>query len=258
MKGIVYWLVLAVAPDPASVPTAEDTIAEAAALVGEERFDEARALLERAYATDPHPALLYARAQVERRAGQCEEARRLFEQFAADASKEDAHDALRLSEACTPSEADPATEITTPEEPIDAPTEDKAPTDAPTVSPAAEPEQQSERPSDSSEGPPVDDRTWQRHPAPITLMAVGLGSSAAGIGLLVHASIRPPAPAEASNEGGYDDDVRAHRTRFGVGVALTAVGGALVVGAATTWGLMARKHRRQRATLTGSGVAIAF
>ena len=71
-------------------PNAEvsERIERAEALYQEERFDEALAELEAAYAMEPRPELLFAMGQAARSGGDCETAIRHYEQFIAEAAKE--------------------------------------------------------------------------------------------------------------------------------------------------------------------------
>ncbi len=203
----------------------------AAEYVAAEDFDAARRILDEAYAADPRPELLYSRAQVERIAGNCEDAHRLFEQFAVAASEEDAADARRLSAQCTPA--------TTPE-PLVPPA---ATATEPTPSQAVTAPQ----PQPASSAKP-----WSRRPLPAAMMGVGLGTLAAGAGLLGAASVSTPTPGDARNEGDYGDLSTRNRRLRTAGVATTAVGAGLAIGAGVIWAVLARRQRDAQLGATGA------
>lgn len=226
----------------------EDAMNTAADYVAAEDFESARRVLEEAYAADPRLELLYSRAQVERQAGNCEEAHRLFEQFAAAASEEDAADARRLSAQCTPAEPSPPAE---PAEPEVEPT-------PPPVVPALE--ATTPPPSTAASAPePVEPRRrWSRRPLPAALMGVGVGALGAGVGLLVFASVNPPNPQDARNEGDYGDLVSANRRLSVAGAAVTAVGAGLAISAGVIWGVLARRAGDARLEGSSRGLSIRF
>jgi len=219
----------------------------AADYVAAEDFESARRVLEEAYAADPRPELLYSRAQVERQAGNCEEAQRLFEQFAAAASEEDAADARRLSAQCTPAERPPPTE---PAEPVA------------TTPPPVVPEPETTAPAPSTVAPDPEPaeptRPWSRHPLPGALMGVGVGAIGAGVGLLAYAAVNPPDPEDASDEGDYGELVAGNRRLSVAGVAMTAVGAGLAVSAGVIWGVLARRGYDVRLEGSRGGLSLRF
>lgn len=78
------------------------------------------------------------------------------------------------------------------------------------------------------------------------MMGVGLGSLVAGAGLLASAGLTPPAPDDARTEGDYADLTARNRRLSVAGVALTAAGASLAIGAGIIWTVLARRQRGQR------------
>lgn len=204
---------------------AEDAMRTAAEHVAAKDFDAARRVLDEAYAADPRPELLYSRAQVERLAGNCDDAKQLYEEFAQTASDVDAADARRLSTQCTP--AEPAAE-TPPETPEPEPP-------PPTVVRVPEPVQ----PREPAPKP------WSRRPLPAALMGTGAGALVAGAGLLGYAAANPADPAQADNEGHYGTLVDETQRLQTAGVVALAVGTGLAVSAGVVWGVLARRQRKR-------------
>ena len=213
-------------------PTREALVAEAQDNVNREQYAEARRLLAQAYAQDPDPPLLFARAQVERLAGDCDAARTLFEAFSETASTEDAAEATRLSEGCIPSQV-----------PIAA-----APPGDPTVGPAQ---------PDSPEAKPTVSR-WYRDPLGDVLGGTGLAVMGIGVGFLAAAAASPAEPQDFSGEADYDREVRRTRTFERVGVVMVAVGGAAIVGAVVRWTLVTRRGRGSRLSLSEGPLVLRF
>ncbi len=197
-------------------------------------FEAARKVLDEAYAADPQPELLYSRAQVERIAGNCEEATRLYEQFAATASEEDAADARRLSAQCIGGKAD-------------------AESEPPSPTTKLEPESSSAPPPSPDPGKP-----WSRRPLPAALMGVGVGAIGAGVGLLAYAATNRPAPDEARNEGHYGDLLSSNRRVQTMGVAVAAVGTGLAIGATVIWAVLASRQRTQHIDQHAGRLTIRF
>ena len=218
----------------------------AAEYVAAEDFERARRILDEAYAADPRPELLYSRAQVERIAGNCNEARRLFDLFASAASEEDAADARRLSERCTP--ADP------PE--VGAPLEEPEPS----VPPASTVREPTATPAANTPEPRrVElEKPWSRRPLPAVMMGVGLGALGAGTGLVAYASIHDPIPADARNEGHYGELTTRQRGLTVAGVAVITAGAALAIGAGVIWAVLARRQRGTSVEAAWPGMSIRF
>ena len=76
---------------------------EALDLYAAEQYDAAADAFQRAYAEDPDNSLLFARAQSLRLAGQCDQARVLYEQYLASATDPTEHNAVQtLIDGCKP------------------------------------------------------------------------------------------------------------------------------------------------------------
>ncbi|MBV1860572.1 MAG: hypothetical protein KUG77_19320 [Nannocystaceae bacterium] len=203
--------------------------------VAAEDFESARRVLNEAYSADPRPELLYSRAQVERLTGQCDEAHRLFEQFASEASDEDAADARRLSAQCTPAE---------PPVPLIPPAEAEPTAPAPPVAVSVD--------------PPSSENAWSRRPLPAAMMGVGLGALGVGAGLLVYASVDRPTPSDAQNEGDYGELTTRSRRLNVTGAVVAAVGASLAIGAGIIWTVLARRQHERAVSLAPSGLSIRF
>lgn len=226
------------------VAPSEDAMRTAAEHVAAEDFERARRVLSDAYAADPRPELLYSLAQVERIAGDCDEAQQLFERFAQAASEEDAADARRLSTQCTPAEP-PA---------VVAPTEEPGPP-PPYVAPSPE---ATARPSTPEPQPTDTTKPWSRRPLPAAMMGIGLGSLVAGAGLLASAALAPPTPDDAQNEGDYGDLAARNRRLSVAGAALTVTGISLAIGAGIIWTVLARRQRGQHIDADIDSLSIRF
>lgn len=223
---------------------------EAAELVRERRFDDARTLLEDAYNRSPDPALLFSRAQVERIAGNCDAARELFEEFAAQSAPKDAKLARQLGEQCEeilPPVAEAPVE--TPDAPPDE--EPKPPTSEPVVTPEPEPEPEPIQ-------APYDPPSLVRRPLPIVFLVTGLVATGTGVGLLGSAQANPPTPGDVANEGEYGERIRSHEVRTNMGIGFTVVGVGLLAAATTTWIVLARRYKRDRLSADAGGLRVSF
>lgn len=224
---------------------AEDAMRTAAEHVAAENFGRARRVLSDAYAADPRPELLYSLAQVERIAGDCDEARRLFEQFAQAASEEDAADARRLSTQCAP--AEPGAVVAPAEEPEPPPAR-VALVPNTTTPPPGTPEPQSINTT----------KPWSRRPLPAAMMGIGLGALGAGVGVLAYAALNRPTPDDAPNEGDYGDLTSRNRRLNIAGASVTAVGASLAIGAGIIWTVLARRQRAQHLDVDVDSLSIRF
>ena len=220
-------------PAPPSPPSAnaervDALLTQARRLRAEERYPEARALLDEAYRLDPRPSLLWARAQAARWAGDCPAAIVLYEQYmVAETPLAERHRARANVERCRadlieaglPIRADP---------PAPAPSPD------PTPPPTAPPE-----PTDPS--PPPSDRV---RPGVVPL-ATGSVLLAAGIGLLTAGAVTSARADRAPTEDAFGRRLTAMRVEVGLGTALAGIG----VGLAA-WGVVRlMQHRRSSRAL---------
>lgn len=231
----------------------EDVIREAVELIKDGRTDEARTLLADTYARTGDPALLFSRAQVERRVGECEAARELFETFAAEAEPKDAKLARQLAENCEP--APGATPV-----PADSPATEEPPEVPPSEEVKADdaPEPEREREPAPAQPEPYDPPPLTRRPLPIVLLVTGLAVTGTGVGLLGQAQANPPEPDEEANEGAYGDRIRSHNLRTNLGIGFAVVGVGLVAAAATTWAILASREKRNRVSAGLGSLRVSF
>ncbi len=221
----MQWLiaaVLALAPEPASDDPAE--LIRAGDYVG------AAAAFERQYEETGDPALLFGQAQALRRAGDCRTAITVFERFVATdppaADVEAANDAIAACREILDDAEAPAAALATP------------PTPPPDPAPAPA-------------------RPWYRDPAGGVLVGIGLALAVTGAGLFGASYAR--LDQRPSSEADYEDRRRVVNAMWGSGLGLLAAGGALVVGGAIRWGIVARTRTHGRvAFVPGSTFAIRF
>ena len=192
-----------------------------------EQWDEAVEALIEAYALDPEPDLLYARAQAERMRGNCRVAIALYERYLESnpsaAQVEDTKVNIRRCEeslfAANASTTEAAPEPATAEAPPTTPTPAKQP--------------------DTDDRPP-------RQPVDAVgavLLAGAIATTATGATLWVlGARWRNSAP-DAPTEDEYTDLRRRGRGSTAAGISLIGVGVALAVGAAIRYGQLAKRRR---------------
>lgn len=227
----------------ATTPTTEESAFDRAQRhFAAEEWDEAVEALIEAYALDPNPDLLYARAQAERMRGKCRVAIALYERYLeSEPSAAQIADTKVNIRRCEESLF--AAEASDPDEGAESPEPEKKVT-APT--PAAP--------------PPADDRPRR---APVdavgaVLLAGAIATTATGATLWVlGARWRETAPDEPT-EDEYRDLRRRGRGSTAAGISLIGVGVALAVGAGIRYGQLARRRRVSVAPAispTGWGVA---
>ncbi|MGH1347243.1 MAG: tetratricopeptide repeat protein [Nannocystales bacterium] len=219
MVHLLLALTLALVPDPAQLKRV------ALELFDEERYEEARAVLDALYRTHPDPEVLYARAVVYKRLGDCAVAVELFELFMGGETT-DAAAAIAQAhvEECAaelePTEPSPPRERVEPPPPV---------VPEPTVAlpqPRAEPQ-----------------RRWFQDPWGGVLSGTGLVTAGVGVGLLVGArSIARRVDLEPT-EGAFSREVDRGRSYERVGFTLTGVGAALLVGGVLRYVVVSRRHR---------------
>ena len=214
------------AQEPASPQAAAAEAAKRAQThFAEEEWDLAVEALVEAYALDPDPAYLYARAQAERMGGRCKIAIALYERFLesgpSEAQAEDTRINIRRCE-----ETLWAKEAAEPE---------ATPTDTPAEPTTPEPEPPP--PAREDDGP----RPWQRDPVGAILLSGSVVSLAAGATVWVFGARGRRSAPEAATEGDYESRADRGRTITAVGIGLVGMGAGLAAGAALRYGLLARR-----------------
>ena len=102
--------------------------------------------------------------------------------------------------------------------------------------------------SDGGEGPPggrSPRRQWVRDPAGGVLVALGSVTSVIGVSLIAFAATRDGSAASAPNEDEYLHRKDAARIQHRVGIATTAVGGAMLLAGVIRWSVLAARERKQ-------------
>jgi hypothetical protein len=199
-------------------PGAESPGERAARHFAAEEWDEAIEALVEAYAQDPDPDYLYARAQAERFRGRCDVAIALYEHFlASEPSPQQRVDTERNIALCKTRLAP------TPPPRVEADPQPPAPVDAP---------------------PPAAPR--KPDAAAIVLVSLGAVAVAAGASLwIVGARTRDRAP-RAADEQSYEQTARRGRALTVAGITLTSVGVATTIGGAIRFGVVARDRERSK------------
>jgi len=179
-----------------------------------------------AYDATKRPVFLYARAQAARLGARCDLAVGYYDEFLATGPPAEAvKQAQENRKRCTAS----------------TPTPDVPP---PRV-----------KPQPAGSPPPTSDtprRQWVRDPAGGVLVALGGVTGIIGTSLIAFATTRDGSAASAGNEDEYINRKDAARVQHRVGIAATAVGGAMLIAGFTRWGVLARRERKQRVS---AGVA---
>lgn len=211
-------------PAPAGDPAQTST--QSAAIRAQQHFQAQRwgaaseALME-AYAADPDPAYLYARAQAERMRDNCRLAIPLYQRFleheATESQREETQGHIRLCEEMLSSRQDHP----------ESPSSTSAPGSAP-------------QPPDE---PPAPTPPWYRDPTGLTLLATGTAVTAVG-GIMWGLGRREQRRApQAITEDAYDQQVAQGRRDIAVGVTLVSLGAGLVISSIIRLGVVGRRHR---------------
>ncbi len=199
--------------------------AEAAAAAGErEDYETAIRELKTAYAIEPRPIVLYAWAQAERLGGHCNRAVRLYQDFLETNPGGEIENQARVNLLDCQAEVG-----TTPPAP-DVEGEDDPP-DPEDVDGDEDP------PDESDDGGSPLEGEWL---AP-TLLGVGAATAIAGGVVLGIGRSRVTNSVDEPTELAYDGEVEAGRTMYIVGAAVMGVGGALLIGGAIRYVIVARK-----------------
>jgi tetratricopeptide (TPR) repeat protein len=188
-------------------------------------WHEAIEALIEAYAEDPDPAYLYARAQVERMSGNCKAAIELYRRFLDSdplpKQRADTERHIRLCEELL---------FQSRVEPIPRP---------PPVPPPT---------------PPV--RPPRRDPVGPALLGSGLVAAAAGMTIAIVGDTSRRRAPDAPTEDAYEDDGRRGTILLATGVSIATVGGALIAGAIARFAVVSRRRRAAVALGPASGLSV--
>lgn len=215
----LIFAVAGLAPRDAEI---RDLVRRAEAAYRAENWDAASRAFADAYAVDPNPDYLFARAQAERFAGRCNVALDLWDRYlTVETSAESMAEAKTFRSYCESPDANTANTGTLPH---------------PSTSPGT---------PDDGEPQRVQ---WFRDPTGGVLVAIGGVSSVIGGSLLGFAVSRDRKAGGAATEGAYVDAKDAVKAPHRAGIAMLAAGGALLVGGIIRWAVVARgKGGRRRA-----------
>ncbi len=198
-------------------------------------WDAAVEALMEAYAADPNPAYLYARAQAERMRGNCRVAIPLYQRFlehgVTEQQRADTERHVRLCEEILFNEQADVEPDPTPVVPVTntAPDEPPPTTDDPPTHP------------------------WTRDAPGLTLLATGTAAAAVG-GILWGLGARELRRApRATVEEAYERQVAQGRRDIAIGATMTALGVALAIGGTIRLGVVARRHRSRVSGWLGPG-----
>ncbi len=226
-------LAVVLAGDPVPLEDNPHYLRAVAAWDGQ-RWDEAAAAFGEAYAFDPRPEFVFARARAMRLSGDCEGALPVFEQFLAlDPPAEAAADARVNVDACT--------------EELDA------------AAPHDEPEPSAPAPVLPDTGPPdLLPPPVARDPLGHALLWPGVAIAATG-GVLVQVSLNAHERADdAADEQAYRDELRRAPAMSRTGIALCAVGGALIVSGITRFAVLQARRRRAGREVAGGALRLRW
>lgn len=193
----------------------------------EGRYEDAAKILERAYAAEPDPALLFAWAQAERYAGHCDVAVPLYREYLKEEPPADVRGLAREAiVACG-------------EDPDRAPELEPEPEPEPVVEPEPEPEPQPDEPARAR---PAARDAWGH-----ALTWSGVAVAGVGAGLLGEAHHRRAEGEEARDEQAYRDALQGAPALSRAGIGLLAGGGALVVAGVIHFAIVAARGRGEEA-----------
>ncbi|MEM7156738.1 MAG: hypothetical protein AAF799_28070 [Myxococcota bacterium] len=244
MKTLALLAALASA-EPAASPSPD---AEAGVKAfAEGRYEDAAEILARAYEDDPRPELLFAWAQAERYAGQCEGAIVRYRQFlqsepAADVEQM-AQDAI---EAC--------------QEELDEAEPEPEPEPEPELEPEIEP-QTAAPPDDSGRIDRVPRRGVDaaiRDPWAHAFTWSGIAVITVGTGLVGEAHRRRGVSRQAIDEQAYRDALEGAPTLSRAGIAVIAGGAALFVAGVVRFSVVAARGEPKRAKVAWQGPGLTW
>ena len=190
-----------------------------------EQWDTASRAFADAYAVDPNPDYLFARAQAERFSGRCNVSVKLWDQYiAVETSAESLKEAREFRRFCEPVVA--------------------AATAPPTASASAAADDNAPRPRSNA---------WYRDPSGGVLVATGGVSMVIGASVLGLALSRDRKAASADTEGSYVTRKDGVRPAHQAGIAVLSVGSALLVAGVIRWAVVASRSRsRSRRAQAGA------
>lgn len=205
-------------------PDAVESVERAQAYVAQDNYPAARAALAEAAATQEHPAIVFAQAQVERLAGECAAAIEFYEAFAAlQSDPADASEAHRWIAHCRAQLPQPP------------PPEPEPPAPVATQNP------------DTS--PALSNDAWRRDAGGAGLVAGGAVILASGIGILAAGLVGRPSPSQTATEGEYASAVTRSRALVGTGSVLVPVGVSIALAGVIRYVFVARHSRAARASV---------
>lgn len=238
--AVAAWVLLAGAGPARSAEPPPETPAQRAGRHFEaQEWDQAVEALIDAYAIDPDPDYLYARAQAERMRGNCRVALGLYHRY--------------LDTQPSPAQVtDTEVNIRRCEEELWTQQAAAAP------DPVPAPPRETSDPVVEAAAPVARDqpRPWHRDPAGGVLLATSIVALSSGATVWVLGGRwRKDAP-DAATEDAYSDRARRGRITTAAGIATVGVGVALAVGAAVRYGIVAR--RRPVAIVPGGGPGVVM
>ncbi|MEM6990310.1 MAG: hypothetical protein AAF721_07430 [Myxococcota bacterium] len=225
LTAVLLALSMAMAPADGTLanPDAQAAFDRATAAYQSGDYEAASEALAEAYALEPEPELLYARAQMARLQGDCATAIDLYRAYLATnaAKRADAEENLARCQALAAVQNSAQKDAGPPPEP----------------EPAPEPE------------PEPEPGTPPPRPRP-DVVALALGGTGL-MALAVGSALVPIAVRQADNAGRlrvHDDYAAQYRSAVrsrNAGLAMLATGGALVIGAVIRYAVVRRRHRSQ-------------
>ena len=207
------------------------------------RYPEAAELYAQAYAETGDIAYLYARAQAEQASGDCVAASATYEAFIATEPLPEAVDAAESALA------ECRAQLPEPE-----------PEPKPEPEPEPEPEPASvAAPNATAHRPPRGIRPWYRDPAGAVLVAVGGAGLGAGVALTILARTQQAEAERATDVVRYGERNDRAVALSRASIPVLVVGGALAIGGAVRYGLLARRQRAATARVRiGPSLSIRF
>lgn len=191
----------------------------------EGRYEDAARILERAYASEPDPALLFAWAQAERYAGRCDVAVPLYREYLKEEPPADVRALTR--EAIVACGEDP--------DRTGVPEPEAAPEPEPEVAPEPEPEVPPDEPARAH---PAARDAWGH-----ALTWSGVAVAGVGAGLLGAAHQRRGEAERAGDEQAYRNALQGAPVMSRAGIGLLAGGGALLVAGVVRFAIVAARGR---------------
>lgn len=187
------------------------------------RYEDAARILERAYAVEPDPALLFAWAQAERYAGHCDVAVPLYREYLKDEPPADVQGLAREAIVACGEDPDRAAEPELEPEP------------EPELEPEPDPEPRPEAPTRAR---PAARDAWGH-----ALTWSGVAVVGVGAGLLGEAHHRRAEGERAGDEQAYRDALQGAPVLSRTGIAVLAGGGALVAAGVIRFAIVAARGR---------------